>query len=459
MTRSRTDAEAIFRAALERVDSLALVERVLQVEQDELRVSTEQEQFSYDLGFHGPIIVAGMGKATARMALGLENALGDRITRGLISVKPGHVERLRTIRMVEAGHPVPDAGSLRAAEEILDLVKGLGERALVITLISGGGSALLCAPALGADGSALLTLQEKQEVTRALLACGATIQEMNCVRKHLSRVKGGRLGAAYQPAHSLNLLLSDVVGDEIDVIASGPTVPDPTTYGDALAVLERHELSDKVPGAALRALQHGATGRIGETPKPGDTAFLKSRNLVIGTNRAALLAAERKARELGYSPLVLTSRLTGEAREVAQVLFGIGKDIASCGFPLRPPACLIAGGETIVTRRGAGKGGRNQELALAFLVAMGRSSAGCGDLTLLAASTDGNDGPTDAAGAFASIDVLERARAQGILPEAFLAQNDSHRFFAALGALLKTGPTNTNVADIAVLVVRSGARP
>jgi hydroxypyruvate reductase len=453
------DAEAIFRAALERVNPLAMIERMLEVDRNELRASTEHETVTYDLAFHDRIIVTGMGKATARMALGLENVLGDRIALGLISVKPGHVERHRKIRALEAGHPVPDAGSLRAAEEILALVKGLGERALVITLISGGGSALLCAPATGADGKALLTLEEKQEVTRALLACGATIQEMNCVRKHLSRIKGGRLAKATQPACSLNLLLSDVVGDELDVIASGPTVPDPTTFADALAVLERHELSGRVPRAALRALEDGAAGRVEETPKPGDAAFLRCTNLLIGTNSQALLAAERKARELGYSPLVLTSRLTGEAREVAQVLFGIGKDIATRGFPLRPPACLIAGGETTVTLRGAGKGGRNQELALAFLAAMGRSPTGCGDLALLAASTDGNDGPTDAAGAFASADLLARSRARGLVPEAFLAQNDSYRFLEAIGALLKTGPTNTNVADIAVLIVRSGAIP
>ena len=453
--RLRADAEAIFRAAVERVDPLSMMRRLLKIEGDVLTVVTEQVEAAYDLSAFDRLLVTGMGKATARMALGLEAILGDRIHGGLVSVKAGHVERLGKIEVVEAGHPVPNASSVRAAERLLALSSGLGERTLVVTLISGGGSALLCAPARDREGAPLLTLAEKQEVTRALLACGATIQEMNCVRKHLSRIKGGRLARAYQPATSLNLILSDVVGDDLDVIASGPTVPDRTTFRDALAVLGRYGVAGRIPAAALRALEAGAAGAHEETPKPGDPAFARVKNVLVGTNAQALVAAEARARTLGYQTMVLTSRLTGEAKEAALVLLGISEDMAVSGFPLRPPACLIAGGETTVTVRGGGKGGRNQELALAFLAAQERRSPVPRPVVLLAASTDGNDGPTDAAGAFASPEIAARARALGLDPAAALAENDSYRFHERAGSLLRTGPTNTNVSDVAVLLVGS----
>jgi glycerate 2-kinase len=321
----------------------------------------------------------------------------------------------------------------------------------VITLISGGGSALLCAPATGADGRPLISLDQKKDVTRTLLACGATIHELNCVRKHLSRIKGGRLARAYAPAASLNLILSDVVGDDLDVIASGPTVPDPTTFGDALGVIRRYAIADRIPKAALQVLEDGAAGLHEETPKPGDPAFEKTTNVLIGTNHQALRAGEVKAVELGYSTLVLTSRLTGETREVGLALLGIGEDIAKSGFPLHPPACVIAGGETTVTLRGKGKGGRNQEMALAFLAALPRSLAD--GIFFLAASTDGNDGPTDAAGAFASLEIAGRARELGLDLNAALASNDSYRFHEQAGSLFRTGPTNTNVSDVAILLV------
>ncbi len=448
------DAESIFRAAVERVDPAPMMGRVLRLEGDVLTVATEQVAARYDLTAYRRVLVTGMGKATARMALGLEAVLGDRIGGGLVAVKGGHVERLQRIRLVEAGHPVPDASSVRAADQLLALARELDEQTLVITLISGGGSALLCAPARGEDGTPLLTLDEKQEVTRTLLACGATIHEVNCVRKHLSRIKGGRLARAYRPAASLNLMLSDVVGDDLDVIASGPTVPDRTTFRDALEVLGRHEVTGRIPAAALRALEAGAAGRIPETPKPGDAAFERTRNVLVGTNHQALLAAQARALELGYRTMVLTSRLTGEAREVALALLGIAEDMATGGFPVAPPACIIAGGETTVTLRGPGKGGRNQELALAFLAALERRSAAPRDLALLAASTDGNDGPTDAAGAFASREIAERARALGVSAAAHLAASDSYHFHDRVGSLLRTGPTNTNVSDVALLLVR-----
>ena len=450
--RAHSNAEAIFRAALDRVDPLRMMKRVLRLEGHVLSVETELASARFDLSTFERVVVTGMGKASARMALGLEEILGDRIADGLIAVKTGHVEALRRVRLIEAAHPVPDESSSRAAREILAFADSFDERTFVITLISGGGSALLCAPARGADGRPLLSLDEKKDVTRVLLACGATIHEINCVRKHLSRIKGGRLARAYAPATSLNLMLSDVVGDDLDVIASGPTVPDPTTFGDALEVIRRHGVAGRIPPAALRALEAGAAGLVEETPQPGDPAFERTTNVLIGTNHQALLAAETKARALGYATLVLTSRLTGEAREAALALLGIGEDIALAGFPLGTPACLIAGGETTVTLRGKGKGGRNQEMALAFLAALPRSSA-ARRITFLAASTDGNDGPTDAAGAFASLEIAERAPTLGLDVTSSLAANDSYHFHERAGSLLKTGPTNTNVSDVAILIV------
>lgn len=449
----RADAEAIFRAALERVDPVPMMRRVLRLDGDLLRVETEETSASFDLARFDRVVVTGAGKASARMALAVEELLGDRLAGGLVVVKAGHGERLRRVRLVEAAHPVPDASSVRAAEELLAFAAGLDERTLVLTLVSGGGSALLCAPAAGPDGRPLLTLEEKQAVTRALLGCGATIHELNCVRKHLSRIKGGRLARAYGAATSLNLLLSDVVGDDLDVIASGPTVADPTTYADALAVIARHRLADRIPAAALRVLEDGAAGRLPETPKPGAPELARARDVLVGTNHQALLAAEARARTLGYRTLVLTSRLTGEAREAALVLLGVGEDVARHGFPLTPPACVIAGGETTVTLRGRGKGGRNQELALAAMARMLQARASP-RLLLLAASTDGNDGPTDAAGAFASVGLAEAARARGLEPGPFLAENDSYAFHDRAGTLLRTGPTNTNVSDVAILLVR-----
>ncbi|MFO0581678.1 MAG: DUF4147 domain-containing protein [Anaeromyxobacter sp.] len=449
----RADAEAIFRAAVERVDPAPMIRRALSLRGEVLEVSTELGATSVDLSRFRRVVVTGFGKASARMAQGVEAVLGDRIDGGLVVAKAGAGERLRRIRLVEASHPVPDEGSVRAAESLLALAAGFDAETLVLTLVSGGGSALLCAPAVDAAGRPLLTLGEKQEVTRALLASGATIHELNCVRKHLSRVKGGRLARGFGEATSLALLLSDVVGDDLDVIASGPTVADPTTYADALAVLDRYGVRGGAPRAAVRALEEGAAGRLEETPKAGDPALARTTNVLVGTNRQALLAAEARARALGYRTLVLTSRLTGEAREAALALLGIAGDVAGAGFPLAPPACVIAGGETTVTVKGTGKGGRNQELALAFLAALPRARP-AREVVLLAASTDGVDGPTDAAGAFASPALAGRAAALGLDPVAALAANDSHRFHGALGSLLRTGPTGTNVADVSIVLVR-----
>jgi len=441
------DAESIFRAALARVDPAAMMRRAVRMEESVLVAGTEIDEARYELVDFDRILVAAFGKAGASMALGLEGVLGDRISGGVVAVKEGHLESLTRIKLVEAAHPIPDVRSVRAAAEILALGRIVDERTLVFVLISGGGSSILCAPAPG------LELEDKAATTRLLLGCGATIQEVNCVRKHLSAVKGGRLAAALAPATVVSLVLSDVVGDDLNVIASGPTVPDPTTWADVMEIVQRHNIGDRLPARVAELIRRGAAGELADTPKPGDPSFARCCTLLIGTNRLALLAAEANAREKGYAPLVLTSRLTGEAREVALMLFGIGEDIAASGFPLTRPACLIAGGETTVTLRGSGKGGRNQEMALAFLCAGSKNPRLFEQMHFLAASTDGSDGPTDAAGAFASSEVLERATAARFDPASYLEDNDSYRFFASLDALLKTGPTNTNVGDVQILLV------
>ncbi len=457
-TTAREDAQAIFRAAIARVDPVPMVERALRIEDGPsgkvLVVSNGLEELRYELSGIDRIFATGMGKASARMAAGLERALGERLTGGLVAVKEGHVEPLSRIKLIEAGHPLPDARSIAAATAILALGQSLGTeltaRDLVIVLVSGGGSSILCAPAAG------LSLDDKIATTRLLLASGATINEVNCVRKHLSAVKGGRLAAALAPAAVLTLVLSDVVGDGLDAIASGPTVPDPGSFADALAIAGRYGMLERLPPLAASRLRNGAKGGQGapsDTPKPGSPAFDRVSTLLVGTNRLALWAAEDEAKRRGYGTLVLSSRITGESREVALVYLGIGKDIAASGFPLATPACVIAGGETTVTLRGSGKGGRNQEMALSFIAALGRSPEHGDRLVFLSGGTDGNDGPTDAAGAIVDLSTYGIARASGIDPDDSLASNDSYSFFSSVGGLVKTGPTNTNVCDIQVMIV------
>lgn len=451
------DAETIFRSGLERADPRSMICRTLSCEGNTLSVRTETETASYDLSRYDSIVALGMGKAGAKMAAGLEAVLGDRLSGGIVAVKKGYTEKLKRTTLIEASHPVPDETSVSAANQILHYAQGLGEKTLAIVLISGGGSALLCAPYEG-EGY-VLTLEEKQIVTKALLGSGATIQEVNSVRKHLSRIKGGRLAQALAPASTLSLILSDVVGDDLDAIASGPTVPDRTTWHDARDVIARYHLEDAIPSAALRILDAGCAGLLPDTLKPEDPSFSLTRNVLIGTNYQSLLAAKERAVNLGYNAQVLTSRLTGEAREVALFFLGIGLEAAAHGSPVSAPACIIAGGETTVTLKGTGKGGRNQEMALAFLNGLRKLGTGvtlpdsARRLSFLSGGTDGSDGPTDAAGAVASAQVLADALAQGLDLDAYLANNDSYHFLAKCGGLLLTGPTNTNVCDIQVLII------
>ncbi len=459
--RLRADAEAIFRAALACVEPAAMVRRALSFETHQgettLVARGQNGEERYALSDFDRVLCLGFGKAAVPMARGLEEALvslpdspgaGIWFAGGIVATKSGQAGSLAHIRVLEAGHPVPDDRSVLAARTLLDAGRGLSERDLVIVLVSGGGSAILCAPAEG------LTLEDKAQATSLLLASGAPIHEVNCVRKHLSAVKGGRLAASLAPASVLALVLSDVVGDELDAIASGPTVPDPTSFADALDVINRRGIRDRLSRAVLGRLEAGAKGALDDTPKPGDPRFARVANLLVGTNRRALEAAAEAARGLGYATLALSSRITGEAREVALVYLGIGKDIVASGFPEARPACVLAGGETTVTLRGPGRGGRNQEMALAFLAALSRAPRDAEGLLFLAASTDGQDGPTDAAGAFASLRMLKTARRLGLEPEAYLARNDSYAFFERSGGLFRTGPTGTNVCDLQIILVR-----
>lgn len=451
----RRDLEAIFRGGVARVDPRRLVRETLQLEGPHLVVAHPGGERRYDLERFNRIFVLGAGKATAPMARAVEEVLGPWISDGVISVKYGHTEKLERIRLIEAGHPVPDAEGVRAARAITDLAAAADERTLVLLLISGGGSALMPYPAACGAGKEriALTLDDKQAVTRTLLSCGATIAEINGIRKHLSQIKGGRLAALLHPATSIALILSDVVGDPLDTIASGPTVDDRSTFADATGVIDKYGIGERLPPSVRRYLDRGRRGDVPETPKAGDVVFERVANVLVGTNYLALMAARESAEALGYRTAVLSSQIAGEAREVARVLCGIGRDASRHALFGTPPVCLMAGGETTVTLHGNGKGGRNQEMALAFLAEIAGAPERSAGIHFLSAATDGDDGPTDAAGAFADADVLAAARKAGLDIAPFLKANDAYRFFDRLGFLLRTGPTNTNVCDIQLLAV------
>ena len=420
--------EEIFRAGLARVDPETLIGDCLRLKGDTLTVDTGETRRELELDRFNRVAVIGFGKATARMAKTVEALFGDRIDDGVISVKYGHTEDLSRIRTIEAGHPVPDENGIEAARQIAELARGAGEDTLVVTLISGGGSALIPYPWSGeANGQTIrLTLEQKQAVTGVLLGCGAVIREINCLRKHLSQIKGGRLAKMLHPATSLNLILSDVVGDRLDAIASGPTAWDETRFDDAVRIVEKYDIEKQLPEPVRQVLALGRKGVIPDTPKKGDPVFDRVFNLLVGTNYLSLRAAAKKAEALGFSPVVLSSQIVGEAREVAKVYCGLGKDARRRNLFGKRPLCLIGGGETTVTLRGSGKGGRNQEMALSFLAEIEQDPAAAEGLYFLAASTDGGDGPTDAAGAFACREILEKARQKGLEIAPSLKDNDAY---------------------------------
>jgi hydroxypyruvate reductase len=435
----RSDAMAIFDRALKAVDPVEAVKRHVKLEGEDLTVNENR----YSLGDYGHIYVIGGGKAGASMGSAVETILGERITKGIINVKYGHLSELKRIKLNEVGHPIPDEKGVSGTEEIIGLLEHLGEKDLVICLISGGGSALLPSPVEG------ITLQDKQEMTNLLLECGATINEINAIRKHISKLKGGGLARLAYPSTLIALMLSDVVGDPLDVIASGPTVPDMSTFGDCLAILKKYHLSERSPKSIHDRIQRGIRGEIEETPKPGNPIFEKTQNVIIGSNIIAVKAAGQEARQLGYTPLILSTFIEGETREVAKVHTAIAKEIVRTNHPVDPPACIISGGETTVTIRGKGLGGRNQEFVLASSIDI----QGWRDVVILSGGTDGTDGPTDAAGAIADGDTIRRGQELGSDAIACLDNNDSYHFFENLGDLIMTGPTNTNVMDLRLILV------
>lgn len=390
----------------------------------------------------GRTIVVGAGKASAAMALALEQHWRGPL-EGLVVTRYGHEQPCQHIEIVQAAHPVPDAAGLQAAQRIQALVSGLTADDLVIALVSGGGSSLLVAPGPG------LTLADKQAVNQALLRSGATIGEMNCVRRHLSGLKGGRLAAACHPARVVTLLISDVPGDRPADIASGPTVADPSTCAEALATLQRHRID--VPPAVQALLASGQ----GETLKPGDPRLAGTQTHLITTPQRALEAAARVARSAGLTPHILGDSLEGEARDLGKALAGIARQVAVHGQPFEPPCVLLSGGETTVTVRGAGRGGRNVECLLSLAVALD----GLPGVHALMADTDGVDGAEEIAGAMATPDTLARAWALGMNPRARLDANDGHGFFQPLGDSVVTGPTLTNVNDFRAIVVDGRAWP
>jgi glycerate 2-kinase len=420
----RKQALQIFRAALDAADPVDSVVRTLRRQ--------KYERFRN-------IYVIGAGKAGASMAQGAERVLGRGITEGFINVKDGHLAKLRRIELHECGHPIPDERGVAGARRIAGIAAKAGADDLVLCLISGGGSALMPLPAEP------VTLADKQATTRLLLACGADIHEINAVRKHNSLIKGGQLARLAYPATVLSLLLSDVIGDDLDVIGSGPTAPDASTFACVKEIFDKYALWGRLPDSVRCRTEAGLAGEIPETPKPGDPAFTRTRNLVIGSNDLAVRAAAAKARALGFRTLVLSTFVEGETREVARMHAAIAREIVRNGRPVRPPACIITGGETTVTLRGNGLGGRNQEFVLAAAIDI----AGLPDVAIFSGGTDGSDGPTDAAGAIADGRTFAR------LPTArrFLADNDSYHYFEQLGDLVKTGPTNTNVMDVRLILV------
>lgn len=428
----------LLRAGLAAADPRQAVRRIVTGTKTGVQVAGRR----YNLRGAGKIVAVGAGKAAASMAVALEQLLGARLTGGLIAVKRGYALPTRRIRVVTAGHPVPDRAGQRAASRMLALVKELTCDDLLIVLLSGGASSLLPLPAPG------LTLADKQRTTQLLLKSGAAIREINIVRKHLSAIKGGRLAAATR-ARVVTLILSDVIGNDPGTIGSGPTAPDRTTYADALTVLRRRRIWKQIPARARRHLLAGETGRLAETPKPGSPIFGRVQNVILGGNREAVEATAREARRAGFHPSIYTTALRGEAGKAARLFTRLAKSIRAHAKPVRPPACLIAGGELTVTVRGTGRGGRAQEFALAAAMDI----AGLPNVWIAGFGTDGTDGPTDAAGAVVDGGTLARAKKSGLDIARFLRRNDAYAFFKQAGGHIMTGPTGTNVNDLYVMIV------
>ncbi len=429
-------------AALRAVDPAMAVVRHVVRDSDLLTIGDK----TWNLNLIKHVWLVGAGKAGAPMAHAVAKILGDMITAGVVVVKDGYAGKVQEmlpdrIKILEAGHPLPDQRGVDATGEIIQILEQAGGDDLVICLLSGGGSALMTAPENG------ISLDDLQQTTAHLLACGASIDEINSLRKHLDRIKGGGLARFAAPAEVVALILSDVVGDPLGTIASGPTAADPSSYADALEILGRYQLEGRIPAAVFTRLRAGQTGDLPETPKLADILFERVHNQIIGSNRHAALAGLAEAHACGLNPLLLTTFLQGEARQVGRSLAAVARQLASSDHPLPRPACIATGGETTVVVRGSGLGGRNLEVALGAVTEM----AGLEDMLLVTLATDGGDGPTDAAGAVVTGETLRRARQLALEPVDFLERNDSYHYFDALGDLLKPGPTQTNVNDLAFL--------
>jgi glycerate 2-kinase len=433
-------ANQIFKHVLDILDPERLVKNKASIQDSTLIVEGRE----YLLNNYENIYVVGGGKACAPMAKAIEELLGDRLDNGIIVVKYNHGLPLKKIETVEASHPIPDENGKRGASDILRLLSRTGEKDLVICLISGGGSALLVQP------HKEITLQDIQTTSAELLVCGATIDEINTVRKHLSSLKGGQLAKAAYPSTLITLILSDVVGDPMDIIASGPTVPDESTFEDAYEIIQKYSLEEKILNSVYLFLKRGKMGEIEETPEHGNEIFDNTQNVIIGSNKIALDAAEKRAKDLGYNTIVLSSLVEGESRDAAKFFAAIAKEVSRTGTPVPKPACIIAGGETTVTIKGRGKGGRNQEFALSAAMEI----EGFEGVVILSAGTDGTDGPTDATGAIVDYNTCKDARGKfNLNPEEFLSRNDSYNFFKKTGEHIITGPTMTNVMDIMVSLI------
>lgn len=440
----REMAKVIFLKAISAVDPYQRLKEIARIDRNRLIIRAERaSEKVFDLNSFERIFLVGTGKASSSMAQAIEELLGDRMIKGLITTKYGHGLPLRFTEVIEAGHPLPDPKGMEGARKIKELLKTTGPKDLVLFLISGGGSALLPLPA---DG---ITLEEKQELTQLLLDCGADIKEINTIRKHISQMKGGWLARWAHPSTVITFILSDVVGDPLDVIASGPTVPDTSTFQDAWDILKRYGLINEIASSIRSHLRSGKEGKIEETPKAGENVFEKVHNMIIGSNMIALQAAEKEFSSAGFNTITLSSSIVGETREAARFHGAIAREVAYTGNPIRSPACILSGGETTVTIRGKGLGGRNQEFALSGAFEI----SGLEKAVLLSGGTDGTDGPTDAAGAIADHTTIARAKQMDMDPVKYLENNDSYHFFKKLGDLLITGPTRTNVMDVRMLLI------
>lgn len=437
-------SKAIFLKAIAAVDPSKRLKEMLRIDRDRLLIRMEEgSEKIFDLNTFHRIFLIGTGKASASMAQAIEGIFGDRIFKGLITTKHSHILPLHKTEIIEAGHPIPDEKGMEGSKKIRDLLKGSGDEDLVIFVLSGGGSALLPLPAEGIE------LAEKQEMTQLLLDCGADIQEINTIRKHISQIKGGWLARWAYPSTVLGFILSDVVGNSFEVIGSGPTVPDTSTFEEAWKILEKYDLLNEIAPSIRKYLLLGKEGKVEETPKPGEVIFEKVYNYSVGSNILALRAAKKEAISLGFNTLILSSSIVGETREAARFHCAIAREILSTGNPLQKPACIISGGETTITIKGRGLGGRNQDFVLTGAFEIN----GLEKVVLLSGGTDGTDGPTDASGAIVDHTTIQRARSMGLDPELNLKENNAYPFFQRLGDLLITGPTHTNVMDVRILLV------